>query len=308
MAAQRIYALFQTVADAERAIGALADRGVPRDQIGVAARQAAEADEAGRVRTGFTRVTDGQDVRQGEPTAAYESQPGTLPPPALAGTVVPMSAVDTPQNVEAVGKGGITTTTPEDAAAGAAVGAGVGLIAGLAAAAAALFVPGVGPILAGGMLASALGVAAGTTAAGATVGGVVGYLRDMGMPEHAASHFADRISEGDYLVTAIIDSDGYDDIKQLLLKYNAAGVDMDQTTAGAGVAQAVARDPALATEIQQPVPVPMTAAEAIRAGELAPPPVGDPLPSRTHTHIVTELPDGTPLVPAQVVETQENMP
>ena len=53
MAAQRIYALFQDVADAERAIGALEDHGIPRANIGVAARRPAEADEAGRVRDGL---------------------------------------------------------------------------------------------------------------------------------------------------------------------------------------------------------------------------------------------------------------
>ena len=303
MAAQRIYALFPDVADAERAIGALADRGVPRDRIGVAARRPAEADEAGRIRADFTRVTDGQDVRQGEPLVSYEAQPGTLPPSALAGTVAPRSDVDTPQNVEAVGKGGITTTTPEDAAAGAAVGAGVGLIAGIAAAAAVLIIPGVGPILASGVLASALGVAAGTTAAGAAVGGVVGYLRDMGMPEHAATRYADRLLEGDYLVTAIIDTEQYDDMKNLLLKYNAAGVDIDGETAGAQISAVRGEDPTLASEISHTMPMPMTAAQAVAVGELDPAPTG----TDGGTHIITQSLDGTPLVPARVVDADGNL-
>ncbi len=180
MALQTIYALFQDVADAERAIGALQDHGVPAANIGVAARRPAEEDEAGRIRTGFTRLTDDQTVRQGEPEVAYEAQPGTLPPAAIANTAMPLTGVDTPQNVAAVGKEGITTTTPQDAAAGAAVGSGVGLVAGLLAAAAALMIPGVGLVLGGGALAAALGAAAATTAAGAAVGGVTGYLHRHG--------------------------------------------------------------------------------------------------------------------------------
>ena len=232
MALQTIYALFQDVADAERAIGALQDHGVPAANIGVATRRPAEQEEAGRVRTGFTRLTDDGAVRQGEPEVAYAAQPGTLPPAALATTVTPVSAVDTPLNVATVGKEGITTTTPQDAAAGAAVGTGVGLVAGLLAAAAALTIPGFGLVLGGGVLAAAFGAAAATTAAGAAAGGVVGYLRDMGMPEQAAANVSDRLREGDYLLTATVDPVRYDEIKQLLQKYNAVGVDVNVSTAG----------------------------------------------------------------------------
>lgn len=298
MPVQRIYALFQDVADAERAIGALEDHGVPRSQIGVAARRPAEAEEAGRVRADYTRVTDGTDIRQGEPMVTYEAQPGSLPPSALAPTAAPTSSVDTPLNVEEVGKSGLTTTTPEDAGAGAAVGAGVGLIAGLGLAAAALIVPGVGPILAGGVLASALGVAAGTTVAGAAVGGAVGYLRDMGMSEQAATHYADRLNEGDYLITATIDPAQYDEVKRLLLKYNAAGVDVNVAAPAAQITAVRGADPTLAAEIRDAVPPPMTVSEAVASGQLAPAP---------EPRIVTETLDGTPIIPARVVGPNETV-
>ena len=310
MAAQRIYALFQDVADAERAIGALEDHGVPRANVGVAARRPAEAEEADRVREGFTRVTDSEDAHLGEPVVRYESQPGTLPPPALAPTAAPTSSVDTPLNVETVGKEGITTTTPQDAAAGAAVGTGIGLVTGLLAAAAALTIPGLGLVLAGGALASAIGAAVGTTVAGAAVGGVVGYLRDMGMPEQAASHYADRIAEGDYLVTALIDSAQYDDLKRLLLKYNAAGVDIDALAAGGQITAVRGADPTIAEELRQAPVQPMTAAEAVAAGELTPIAPGTTVPPviPAGTRIVTEALDGTPLIPAQVVDAATGTP
>jgi len=251
MALQTIYALFQNVADAERAIGALQDHGVPATNIGVATRRPAEEEEAGRVRTGFTRLTDDGAVRQGEPEVAYAAQPGTLPPAALATTAAPVTAVDTPLNVATVGKEGITTTTPQDAAAGAAVGTGVGLVAGLLAAAAALTIPGFGLVLGGGVLAAAFGAAAATTAAGAAAGGVVGYLRDMGMPEQAAANVNDRLREGDYLLTATVDPVRYDEIKQLLQKYNAVGVDVNVSAAGEQITDVRGSDPAIAEQIRQ---------------------------------------------------------
>ncbi len=267
MALQTIYALFQDVADAERAIGALQDHGIPAANIGVAARRAAEEDEAGRIRTGFTRLTDDQAVRQGEPGATYEAQPGTLPPVALANTAAPVSSVDTPQNVASVGKEGITTTTPQDAAAGAAVGGGVGLVAGLLGAAAMLMIPGVGLVLGGGALAAALGAAVATTAAGAAVGGVSGYLTDMGMPQQAAANVHDRLVEGDYLVTVAVDPIRYDDIKQLLLKYNAAGVDVNINTAGEQITNVWGNDPVIAEQLRRVHPSPAILPNAHPVGQ-----------------------------------------
>jgi hypothetical protein len=251
MAQQTIYALFQDVADAERAIGALQDHGVPAASIGVAARRASEEEEAGRIRTGFTRLTDGQAIGQGEPEVAYTAQPGTLPAAALANTAAPSTPVDTSNNVAVVGKEGLTTTTPQDAAAGAAVGSGVGLVAGLLAAAAALTIPGFGLVLGGGVLAAAFGATVATTAAGAAVGGVTGYLRDMGMPEHAAVNVHDRLREGDYLLTVSVDSVQYDDIKRLLLKYNAVGVDINVSEAGEQITSVWGNDPAIAEQLRR---------------------------------------------------------
>jgi hypothetical protein len=206
----------------------------------------------GRIRTGFTRITDTGASSMGEPVVAYTAQPGTLPPAALATTAAPQTPVDTPLNVAAVGKDGLTTTTPADAAAGAAVGSGIGLVGGLLAAAAALMIPGVGLVLGGGALAAAIGAAAATTAAGAAVGGVTGYLRDMGMPEHAAASIHDRLTEGDYLITVAVDPTQYDQIKQLLLKYNAAGVDVNMSSAGEQITNIRGNNPLIATYIAPP--------------------------------------------------------
>ena len=266
MALQTIYALFQDVADAERAIGALRDHGVPESSIGIASRRPAEQDETMRVRENYTRLTEDGTTSD----ATYAPLPGTSPAAAIASTVTPRSGVDTAENVSTTGNIGITTTTPQDAAAGAAVGTGVGLVAGLLAAAAAITIPGVGLVLGGGILAGAFGVAAATTAAGAAVGGVTGYLRDMGMPEHAAANVSDRLREGDYLMTVSIDPARYDEIKQLLLKYNAAGVDINVNAAGERVTDVWGNNMAVAEHLRKgPDPLNVSAQAAIAAQEAA---------------------------------------
>jgi hypothetical protein len=60
----------------------------------------------------------------------------------------------------------------EGAGKGALAGAGVGTLFGLAAA----FIPGIGPFITAGALASALGVTGGAAAAGAIVGGTSGAV------------------------------------------------------------------------------------------------------------------------------------
>jgi hypothetical protein len=279
MATETIYALFRTVADAERAIGALMDHGVERDNIGVIARQTAEQDEEIRVRTGYVRSSTPIDDTLDEPVAAYTPRPTTMPPAAISGTVVPTSDNDTPQSVETAGKEGITTTTGADAGAGAAIGTGIGLVAGLLASAIALTVPGVGIVLAAGAVTSAIGATVAATAAGAIAGGVAGYLRDMGMNEAAASSYADRVSQGDYLIAVTVDTSDYDDVRRILYKYNAVGVDVNVNTAGEPVRSAWGNDPVLVEYLSRP------------SSRL-----GSPMPVR---RIVTEDPDGTPVIPAR---------
>jgi hypothetical protein len=254
MANETLYALFQTVFDSERAIGALIDHGIPSRNIGVVARRPAEQIEEDRVRASYVRDSAGMDELPDETIVTYEPAPGAQPPTVIASTITPTSTADTPENVDTVGKEGITPTTPQDAAAGAAVGTSVGLVAGLLAAAAALTVPGVGIVLAGGALASAIGAAVATTAAGAAVGGVAGYLRDMGMPEHAVGNYADRIHEGDYLVAVTIDTAQHDDVDRILRKYNAAGVDIGAPAA----AEPVIAAEAPVTESALPGEIPIT--------------------------------------------------
>src|SRR6478735_5756441 len=86
----------------------------------------------------------------------------------------------------------------EGAGKGAGIGAGVGGAAGLLAGLGLLAIPGLGPVVAAGWLAStALGAAA-----GAATGGVVGALTEAGVSEEDAPLYAEGVRRGGTLVTA----------------------------------------------------------------------------------------------------------
>jgi len=90
-------------------------------------------------------------------------------------------------------KGG--TKWEEGAVAGAATGAGVGALWALGMATIGL--PALGPVIAGGLLASVLASAAG----GAAVAGIVGALIGLGIPEEDAQYYEGEFKEGRTLVT-----------------------------------------------------------------------------------------------------------
>ena len=86
------------------------------------------------------------------------------------------------------------TQVEEEAATTGALGGGLlGGLTGLLIGIGALVIPGLGPVVAGGVLATAFGVAGGTVVAGvgigAAAGGVLGALAGLGMPESEARYF-----------------------------------------------------------------------------------------------------------------------
>ena len=92
---------------------------------------------------------------------------------------------------------GTGTQAAEGAAAGAIGGGVLGGVIGLLAGVGALAIPGVGPIIAGGTLASTLAGAG----IGAAAGGLLGALVGMGVPEEDARHFDQGFRAGGTLVT-----------------------------------------------------------------------------------------------------------
>ncbi len=101
---------------------------------------------------------------------------------------------------EAVAAGAPADTAGKRAAKGAAAGAGAGLLFGLAA----LAIPGVGPFITAGVLASALGTTGGALAAGAIVGGtsgaIAGGLSRAGYSREESEFYGPTVDRGGVLV------------------------------------------------------------------------------------------------------------
>ena len=97
----------------------------------------------------------------------------------------------------------------EGAAVGAIGGATVGGLTGLLMGLGVLAIPGIGPVLAAGTLATALGSAAAGAgigaATGAVTGGLIGALMDVGIPEEDAHFYAEGVRRGGVLVTVHAD-------------------------------------------------------------------------------------------------------
>ena len=89
----------------------------------------------------------------------------------------------------------------EDMASGALTGAGtgaaVGGVLGLLAGTAALAIPGIGPIVAAGPIASTLAGAG----IGAAAGGLIGALANAGVPEDEAQYYTEGVKRGGTLIT-----------------------------------------------------------------------------------------------------------
>lgn len=183
-----------------------ADRAAANYDAG-ADRQAAEAQ-------GRTAMAGSESVVHDRPTATSGG--------ATVGTAMTADASTT----ETAAKHGISTTTPEDAGEGAVKGTGIGLGVGVAAALASLLVPGVGLVIGGGALASALGGAALAAGAGAVAGGVTGYLKEQGVPGDAAQRYHGAVESGGAMLTVNLPSGDVDQAtaEGVLSKYGAADV------------------------------------------------------------------------------------
>ncbi len=81
------------------------------------------------------------------------------------------------------------TELTKDAFIGSAIGLAVGMIA--------VFIPGIGPLIAGGPLAGAIG----GLSVGAGAGGLVGLLKDHGVSEEEAQFYAEGVRRGGALLT-----------------------------------------------------------------------------------------------------------
>lgn len=106
------------------------------------------------------------------------------------------------------------------ATAGGVLGAGAGLLAGLGL----LAIPGLGPVVAAGWLAStATGAAVGAVGGGA-VGGLVGALTDAGVDEKDAHVYSEGVRRGGTLLTVRADEARAAEIERALDRFRPTDI------------------------------------------------------------------------------------
>lgn len=119
-----------------------------------------------------------------------------------------------------------------DTAGGAISG---GILGGIVGAAAALLIPGIGPAIAGGILAATLG----GVLVGATAGGIIGALTGMGMPQEEAEYYQSQFEAGHTIVAVNVDdrTQNPQAVRALLRQYGASDINV-QPAPNAGNAPA----------------------------------------------------------------------
>jgi uncharacterized protein (TIGR02271 family) len=153
------------------------------------------------------------------------------------------------------------TKAAEGAATGALGGGLLGGLVGLLVGLGALAIPGVGPVVAGGALASAFGLAGGTAVAGAGIGaaagGLVGALVGMGIPEEEAKYFESGFRSGRTLVTVEAGADRAGEAADLLRAYGGDIGPASARSTGAAAARGVPAAPEPVAEREGQVRVPV---------------------------------------------------
>lgn len=102
---------------------------------------------------------------------------------------------------------GAASESGEDAGKGARIGGAIGGVGGLLAGLGLLAIPGLGPVVAAGWLASTLVGAVGGAVVGGAAGGLVGALTKAGVAEDDAHVYAEGVRRGGVLVTARVNDE-----------------------------------------------------------------------------------------------------
>jgi len=127
---------------------------------------------------------------------------------------------------DAVAGGMITDADGAKDAKGAVAGAVTGgMVGGILAAAISLLIPGVGPVVAGGILASFFGGAI----AGTAVGGILGAMTGLGVSEAEAQYYEKEFQEGRAIV-AVKAGARHADAADILVRFGGRNVHAESTT------------------------------------------------------------------------------
>jgi uncharacterized membrane protein len=134
------------------------------------------------------------------------------------------------RNRMVAGETGAERAVAESAGAGAVGGTVVGGLAGLLVGIGALAIPGVGPVIAAGTLATTLGSTAVGAGIGAAAGGLIGALVGLGIPEDDATFYAEGVKRGGVLVTVQTSDDRASEALSIMRRSNAVDVDTQRNT------------------------------------------------------------------------------
>jgi len=113
----------------------------------------------------------------------------------------------------------VESPAAEDAAEGVGIGGVVGAAAGLLAGLGILAIPGIGPVVAAGWLASTVAVGAAGAVAGGATGGIIGSLTSSGVPESEAHVYAESVRRGDTLLTVRVSDDREIEATRILSRF-----------------------------------------------------------------------------------------
>lgn len=113
-----------------------------------------------------------------------------------------------------------TSPAADGAGTGATFGGAIGAAAGLMAGIGVLAIPGIGPVVAAGWLASTLAVGAAGAVAGGVTGGIVGALAGTGTEEEVQV-YAESIRGGDTLLTVRVPDDRVLEATRILSDHTA---------------------------------------------------------------------------------------
>jgi len=105
----------------------------------------------------------------------------------------------------------------DDISDGALTGGAIGGLGGLLLGAGALMIPGIGPIVAAGPIAAAIG--------GAMTGGIAGGLIDWGIPSEAGERYEQHVAQGGILAIIRTNTDKVQQAAQILRQYDAQDVE-----------------------------------------------------------------------------------
>ena len=143
---------------------------------------------------------------------------------------ISIAARDSAIRDRVVGETGRERAVGESAGAGAVGGAVVGGLGGLLVGIGALAIPGIGPIITAGTLATALGTTVAGAGIGAAAGGLIGALVGMGIPEEDANFYAEGIKRGGVLVTVQASDDRATEALNIMRRARAVDVDTQRQT------------------------------------------------------------------------------